>query len=231
MEKIKNPEWWRQAPFVTYILLTLNIAVFIWMLFVFGTTQSSEALVRTGANFRPFIVHFNEWWRLLTAGFIHIGIEHILMNMVSLYFVGIELEKILGHGRYLVIYLISVLGGNVVSFGLASAGALSAGASTGIFGLFAAYIVLGRLYPQSSYLRQRGQTFMTLFVINVLMNLFSGTIDNWGHMGGALMGALMTAAIGIKQYHPLTKKQRLLIFISIILLLILFIFIGIQREF
>lgn len=231
MEKIKNPEWWRKAPIITYILLSLNIAVFIWMLFTFGTTESSEALVSAGANFRPFIVAFNEWWRLLTAGFIHIGFEHIIMNMVSLYFVGIELEKILGRGRYLLVYLISILGGNIISFGLASEGSLSAGASTGIFGLFAAYIVLGRLYPQSSYLRQRGQTFMTLFAINVLMNVFSGTIDNWGHLGGALMGALMTASLGVKQNHPFAKKYRLLLFLSIILLFILFIFIGIKRAF
>lgn len=231
MNQLKNRNWWKDTPVLTYFIVGVNLLVYAWMLFTFSTTESSQALILTGANFRPMIVIFNEWWRLLTAGFIHIGFEHLAMNLLSIYFVGTELERIMGKWRFLMVYLISILGGNVLSFALANSGTLSAGASTGIFGLFTAYIVLGQMYPESAYLKMRAQSFTTLIVLNIVLNIFSGRVDNWGHLGGALFGALITAVIGIKyQSHQISKIQQVLLFGFMIVLFVILIHIGMRQT-
>lgn len=229
MNQLKNLNHWRNAPIITYIMLLINSIAYLWMMFKFGTTESTQALLIAGANYRPIIVMMNEWWRLLTAGFLHIGIEHFALNMLSLYFVGTELERILGRWRYLLIYLIGILGGNIVSFALAGDNTLSAGASTGIFGLFAAYIVLGKLFNYNPYLRERAQTFTLLIGINIFMNVFGGRVDIWGHVGGALFGALATFIFIPKKNVWIKTSQQILAAIAMVALGALLIFIGIRR--
>ncbi|MFK8197753.1 rhomboid family intramembrane serine protease [Tuanshanicoccus lijuaniae] len=230
IDKMKNPNWWKRTSVVTYIFIALNLLIYFLMIIIWGTTESSRVLLHAGAMFRPIIIQYNQWWRLFTAGFIHIGIEHLLMNLLSLYFVGMELERITGHWRFLCIYLLSIVGGNTLSFALSSSSVVSAGASTGIFGLFAAYVVLAKLYPLSSYLQERGKTFSMLIIANIVLNLFSGTIDMWGHIGGAVFGALATLMIGIPKSGKQNLVRRLQIITVVIILFVLLIFIGINRT-
>ncbi|MBK0347532.1 rhomboid family intramembrane serine protease [Aerococcaceae bacterium zg-ZJ1578] len=229
IHKLKNPIWWQQTPILTYLLIIINLCIYLMMIVTWGTTETSEVLLQAGAMFRLSIILFGQWWRLFTAGFIHIGVEHLLMNLLSLYFAGIELERITGHWRFLCIYLLSIVGGNALSFALASGSVISAGASTGIFGLFAAYIVLAKLFPSSRYLKDRSQTFTMLIVVNLGLNIFSGTIDMWGHIGGAIFGALATLMVGIPNQDKQSWLKRILVIIAIIALFMLLIFVGFKK--
>src|SRR5699024_3526907 len=101
-------------------------------------------LIYFGAKSNPAIVA-GEWWRLITPMFLHIGFTHILFNGLIVYFLGSQLEMIIGHFRYFLLYLLSGILGNAASFAFNFS--ISAGASTAVFGLFASTIVLGKLYP------------------------------------------------------------------------------------
>lgn len=191
-----------ESPWVTYLTVAGSIGVFVWMMAKYGTTTQSEALISAGAVFNYPMVYFNQWWRLLSSTFIHIGFQHLFLNMLCLYFVGYELERIIGHVRYLLIFLISAIGGSIFSFALQQ-DAVSAGASTAGFGLFTVFIVLSQLHPESEYFRRRAQTFMVMIVINFLLTFWQKDIGHWGHIGGAIYGALTTAIVGFPSVRGL----------------------------
>lgn len=212
------------TPYMTYIFLALNVAMYVYMLLRYNTTTNTMALLEAGANFTPAVVLNNEWWRLITAAFIHIGFSHILMNGITLYFLGIDLERIHGHFRFAIIYLVSALGGNLFSFAFNIN--VSAGASTAIFGMFASYLVLAHLNPDSPLFRQRASTFTILIVLNFMNGLFTSGIDNWGHFGGALFGALMTFAIGFGSSRSVSRLERGLAIIALLVVSMILIFVG-----
>ncbi len=146
------------------------------------------AAVKYGAMM-PMRVKRGEYWRLLTAGFLHIQIWHFLMNMVALYNLG-TLEYVFGHGLFAGILLISIVGGNLLSFLLEKDDTrITLGISGGLYGLLAAYMVLlfklGMLAEPSirfSLLRMLG--------INLLINLLPN-VSRMGHAGGFLTGFMI----------------------------------------
>ena len=115
----------RSAP-GTYLLLTVNIAVYLWMVIhgVNWSTPSDYALIHYGAN-EPWIVLHGEWWRLLTATFVHVGFWHIACNMWCLWNLGILGEPLIGPWGMTAVYLLTGIAGNLVSMawnvGLATA--------------------------------------------------------------------------------------------------------------
>ena len=129
-----------------------------------------------------------EWYRLLSAGFVHFGLFHVAMNMLLLYQLGRLLEPSVGSLTFGLVYFASLLGGSAGAL-VASPDALTGGASGAVFGLMAAGVV---------GLRQRGinpmQTGLGLtFVINLLFTLAIPGVSIGGHFGGALAGALCGA--------------------------------------
>lgn len=212
---------------MTYLFLAINIIVYIYMLIRFGTTENTLVLLKMGANFSPLIVQAHEWWRLLTAAFLHIGIQHIVMNGITLYFLGMELEKLMGHWRFTVVFLVAALGGNLFSFAFSDS--VSAGASTAIFGMFAAVIVLSKMYPHSYALKQRATSYTVLIILNVLTGLTSSGIDNWGHFGGAIFGALITLVVGLSIKSKTSSKERLFALVIVAILTVLLIMYGIYK--
>lgn len=206
------------APFVTYFLVAINVLVFIYMLMTFKTTTSIEALIETGAKSNPHIVYRGEWYRLITAAFIHIGFEHLLFNNLSIYFIGQDLERLMGHLRLFGLFIIASIGGNLFSFAFSEA--ISAGASTGIFGLFVAYIILAKMYPQSYGLKKRAMNFSVLILLNIVTGLMGSGLDNWGHIGGAVFGGLATLVIGLDGRYrtDFPKKYRWLALFGILCL-------------
>lgn len=146
---------------------------------------------------RKEIVNYHEYWRLFTPMFLHIGWLHFAVNMVTLYYVGTQVESIYGHWRYLLIYLLSGISGNILSFAFGSQGSISAGASTSLFGLFGAFIILGRHFrnnPAISFMVQRYATFIG---INLIFNLFSSSVDIMGHIGGLIGGLLVATVLAV----------------------------------
>ncbi|MGG5341575.1 rhomboid family intramembrane serine protease [Enterococcus sp. AZ192] len=183
-------------PLVTYLLLGITTLVFLGMELSGGST-SSQVLIGWGAMSRAEIIYLHEYWRLFTPMFLHIGWLHFVVNMVTLYYVGSQVESIYGHWRYLAIYLLSGVAGNIASFAFGSQNAISAGASTSLFGLFGAFVILGRHFrnnPAISFMVQRYATFIG---INLIFNLFSSQVDIMGHIGGLIGGFLTATALSV----------------------------------
>lgn len=129
-------------PFFTYVFLAVQIAVFIIMSLT-GGTQNTQNLIRFGAKYNPLIME-GQYWRLITPVFIHIGIMHLFMNSLSLYYIGPLVERIYGKARFALIYLFAGFTGCLASFLFSPS--LSAGASGAIFGLFGALLYIGTAY-------------------------------------------------------------------------------------
>lgn len=182
-----------KKPVVTYGLVGLNVIVFILMSLTGGSTNV-ENLLRFGASYQPLILA-GQWYRLITPMFIHIGLEHLLLNMLTLYFCGIFLENIFGHWRFITLYFVAGIGGNLLSTSLGN-NTISAGASTAIFGLFGTFIALGLVLRDSPYFKQLGRQFGILIVLNLGFALFPGAgIDIWGHLGGLISGFLFAGGV------------------------------------
>ncbi|WP_057740535.1 rhomboid family intramembrane serine protease [Limosilactobacillus secaliphilus] len=197
--------FFKAAP-VTVSLIAINVLVFLWLT-VNGGSTSTAVLVTYGAKYTPLIVA-GQWWRLMSAGFLHIGIEHLVINMLTLYFLGLYLENILGSLRMLLVYLASIIGGNLLS-AVVAANSVSAGASTGIFGLFGAFIFLGAEFHDNPLIHQLARQFLILVIFNLVADLMPG-IDMAGHIGGLLTGFLMTAIVGAPKLGQISLIKRLL---------------------
>ncbi len=177
------------APLWTYVLLALNALVWLAMT-ALGGSEDIRILVLFGAKYQPLIVS-GEYWRLLTANFLHIGILHLLMNSYALYLFGLQVERRFGRLRFVVLYLLSGLGGTILSY--IGSSALSAGASAAVFGLIGAATVYYAIYREAFGSQGRRQLSSLLLVMgyNLLWGLMNSQIDNLGHLGGLLVGLAM----------------------------------------
>jgi rhomboid protease GluP len=176
-------------PRIVYVLIAA-IAL-VWLATeLTGGTDDNLHMVNWGANFAP-LVTMGEYWRLLTANWLHFGVQHLAVNAYSLYALGSQIEALFGRSRFLTIYLLSGISGAVASYVLTNG--LSAGASTSIFGLFGALFVY--FYRQrhviGSASRAQLQHLIIVLVINVVFGVVAGGIDNWGHAGGLLGGLVL----------------------------------------
>lgn len=196
---------WRNEPFITYGLLAVSVLMYLLMSFN-GGSQNPLTLMYYGAKINELIV-YGEWWRLITPMFLHIGISHLLFNGLILYFLGAQLERILGHFRFLLLYLFSGILGNVASFAINSA--MSAGASTAIFGMFASTIVLAKMYPYHAGIQQLSRNYLFLIIINVIMGFTSSSVDNAGHLGGLLGGYLLMYVLSTPHTSVPSRKERI----------------------
>jgi membrane associated rhomboid family serine protease len=133
-------------------------------------------------------VQLGEWWRLITAAFLHIGPVHLVMNMLALLLFGSELESRLGRARFLGVYLVAVLGGSTAIQLFGYPDGYVAGASTAIYGLLGALGVL--LLAQ----RQDIRGLLTLLAINVFISFLPG-VSLLGHLGGLVAGALAAGVL------------------------------------
>lgn len=205
--------------YVTKFMIGLNILIFVYTYLIYGTTTDSRVLLLMGANVGELIVQFNQWYRLLTANFIHIGIAHLISNMFCLYSAGPILEALMGHFRFLILYLGAGVGGSLLSFAFNNS--ISAGASTAVLGIFGAYYILGYMHPESTYLKSRSNTIGTLIIFQFIMGIMTPGIDNWGHFGGALYGVLLTFILGTKWKSQNSKRDRFYALISLIIITML----------
>ncbi len=185
---------------VSITLVALNVLVFVVGLLV-GERSLQESY---GMLPGPVVlsdgtvggVATGEYYRLLTAAFLHGGPFHLAMNMFALATLGPTLETALGRSRYLALYLLSALGGSTLSFLLSSPGQLGVGASGAIFGLFGAYYVVVR--------KLGGETrqIVTLLGINLVITFAVPIIDWRAHLGGLATGALVAAALAYVPRGP-----------------------------
>lgn len=153
-----------------------------------------------------------EVYRLVTAMFLHYGVLHLLMNMWALWVLGRTLEAALGPLRFLGLYLLAGLGGNVAVYYFTAQNVQSVGASTAIFGLFAAlFIIMRRLGRDTS-------SVVPVLVINLLFTFMVPNISVAGHLGGLVTGGLMALVLA---YAPRTRRTQLQIAGGVVILLLL----------
>lgn len=210
---------------MTRALIIVNIIVFAIMT-LNGGTQNTENLVRFGAVFKPYIAA-GQWWRLFTAAFIHIGFMHILFNMYFLYQLGPTFEMLYGSRNFLIIYLVSGIIGNLVSFAFGSPGTVSAGASTSLYGIFGLALGIMLNYKNDAMLANFGASFLSVIAINVIYSLISPNVGILGHFGG-LVGGLLLSGIFPVVNRELQSGVRLISLAALIVLVVLLIRIGLK---
>jgi membrane associated rhomboid family serine protease len=170
---------------VTLGLIAINVVVFVITAASGGgvvTASGSSTIYEHFALIPPAVAH-GEWWRLVSAAFLHYGIFHIGFNMYALYIVGPPLEAALGRLRYVVLYLLAGIGGGVLSVAIGPLNEQAAGASGAIFGLFGALYVVAR----HRNLATNGIT--VVIVANLVFTFAIPNIDWRGHVGGLVTGA------------------------------------------
>ncbi len=159
----------------------------------------------------PHGVAFGEYWRLVTAMFLHYGLIHLFLNMWALWLLGPYLERTLGSARFLALYLIAGIGGNVAAY-VFQPYSLTAGASGAIFGLFAALFVINRRLGRDN------SGVITLLVINLLMVFVIPSISLAGHVGGLITGGLVMLGFA---YAPRAQRTPVQVASAVMVMVLL----------
>lgn len=188
-----------RQPMVAVALIALNVVAFLVTMIQGGgeSTLGSSALFRDGA-LSPMYVAAGDWWQLITSGFLHAGVLHIAMNMLSLYLIGVGLERVLGAARFLTVYGLSLLGGSVAVYLMTEPDSSTVGASGAIFGLLGALLVIYKRLRLD--LRQLG----VILALNAFITFTVSGISWQAHVGGFIVGGIVGAAM---VYAP--QKNRL----------------------
>ncbi|HTC34561.1 MAG TPA: rhomboid family intramembrane serine protease [Bryobacteraceae bacterium] len=163
------------ARFTTIVILLINTA-----LYLAEYLSPQSGITRAGESLPAFMMQ-GEWWRLITAGFLHNGILHILMNSWVLFDLGAEVETLYGTSRLIVFYFVGTVTGFSASSHIAG-GHISVGSSAGIFGLIGAMLAFG--FTDRSSLGMQVKSLYTRWVIYGLVLSFLPGVDFWAHVGG-----------------------------------------------
>ncbi|HZS27280.1 MAG TPA: rhomboid family intramembrane serine protease [Candidatus Angelobacter sp.] len=198
---------------VTTALTAINVAVFVGMVATDARFLdfSGQALVAWGANVGPYTLN-GEWWRLITAGFVHGGLMHIAFNMWCLWSLGQLSERLFGRFQTLFIYLLTGVGGALLSIAHNSR-TFEVGASGAIFGIAGALLAgvkFGNLSISAGQKRSVVSSMVFFVGINFALgaglmgNIFGANIDNFCHLGGFITGLLMGLPMGgFAQHHKI----------------------------
>jgi len=194
-------------PVVTYGLIAINVAVYLAMVISgISPMQPTPAQVLAwGGNSGPFTM-YGEWWRLITACFLHYGLIHIGMNMFILFQAGIFVEKLFGNVRYLLLYLLAGVGGNIAGLYIHPL-SIAAGASGAVFGVYGG--LLGFLVVQHGVVPRSNSVAIAksagiFLAYNLVYGLSSKTTDLTAHVGGLVTGFVMGCALA----QPLSAEGQ-----------------------
>ncbi len=183
---------------VTRVLVVVNVLVYLAELARGGNVNGTNNWIfENGALYGPLVAH-GDWWRLITAAFLHYGPLHLALNMLALWWLGQPVEAALGRVRYVLLYLVAGLAGSAGAL-ILNPNAVTVGASGAIFGILGALLVLE--YQVTGSLA--GQA-MTLIVINLAFSAgFSSNISLGGHVGGLIAGILgAVALVAFRRHYP-----------------------------
>jgi len=195
----------RRLPPVTVVILVVLVVTFLVEVRV-GALASREAIVAMGALARERVAA-GEYWRLLTAPWLHGGVDHLVGNGIALFILGMLCEAAFGRAQFVLLYVLSGLAGSLGS--LAVSVGPSVGASGAIFGLQGAAIVLFRLHRDRLLVRDRRVGFVLLVwaIYSIASGLMQPFIDNGAHIGGALGGALIARRLHPVVLSPLPPER------------------------
>ncbi len=178
---------------ITISLIIINVIIFFIMEFV-GATDSAASMIQYGAVYPTLIKEGGEYWRFFTATLMHFDFEHLLNNMVMLGVSGNILERALGKAKYLVLYFTAGIGGCLLSYLEminSDVYAVAAGASGSIFGIVGALAWILVLH-KGRYETLTGRGMIMMLILSLYYGASTGDVDNWGHIGGFIMGFLLS---------------------------------------
>ncbi len=201
--KMSNVDW-RKVP-ITCSLIVLNVACALAIGWIFHGASDLGALVQVGANVKS-AVDVGEWWRLPASMFLHVGVLHLVMNMVNLWILGRLLEQMFGRLRFFAVYMLAGIGGALASYGLGPPG-MSAGASGAIMGVLGAVVVELALFHHSYPQRWRRSllgilVFLTVSFVGI--GFVVEVADQYAHVAGLLVGGI--AAGIVSPQSPLSRS-------------------------
>ena len=191
--------------YITIILLTLYVAMF-FVMEILGGSERISVLIQCGAKVNLYIVGRNEWWRLITATFLHAGIMHLAFNGMSLYFWGPTIEILFGKWKFLCLYMMAGFLGSAASFAFSAS--VSVGASGAIFGLLGGILYL-RTQHKEAFKRFFGVQVFLIIGLNLYNGFVNSGIDNFGHIGGLIGGFLAAGAVGLMHQKGFTTQKAL----------------------
>lgn len=168
-------------PTVTIAIIALCVLAYGWQFL------TQDGVTGDYGMWPVYLALDNEYYRLLTSMFLHGGLLHIGLNMLFLWMLGPQLEYVLGHVRFAVLYVVAGLGGSIASFWFSAPNTLSVGASGAIFGLLGAYVVVGRRLAIDT------TQIIGLIVINIALGFVISGIDWRAHLGGLITGGAVAA--------------------------------------
>lgn len=198
----------RKKSYVNGILIALNVVTFLY-LEIAGSSQDILFMAESGAVFAPAVIYEKEYYRLLTAMFMHFGIDHIINNMIVLFALGDNLERTLGHVKYLILYLVCGVGSNLISMLISGPDSMiiSAGASGAVFGVVgglvsAVLVNKGRLEELS--LRQ----LAIMVALSLYLGFTESGVDNVAHIAGLLLGILFGIILYRKPKKDVDRREN-----------------------
>ena len=189
----------QRLPPVTLGIVVVLAAIFLVEVAV-EVLDSPEAFLLAGALSREAVLQ-GEWWRLVSAIFLHGGVEHLVGNAVALFVLGMVCEHAFGRGQFVVLFVAAGIAGSLVSM-LTSPGP-SVGASGAIFGLQGAAIVLFRRHRERLLVRDRriGVVLIVWGLYTIAQGILTPYVDNGAHVGGFIAGALLG-----RQLYPIVLE-------------------------
>ncbi len=201
----------------TKVLIIINICIFI-LSFLLSETGVYDVFTNFALN--KHYVKMGQVYRLITCGFLHADIIHLLCNMYSLNIIGTQIENFIGKKKFLIVYFVSMLTGSLLSCVLTTS--WSVGASGAIFGLLGSLLYFGyhyRIYLGSVIKSQ----IIPLLILNLGIGFIIPNIDVSAHIGGLVGGVLGTMAVGIDNKNSKTDRINGIICLLILIIFLFFI--------
>lgn len=188
---------------ITRFLIFVNVLAFIWEISVAGPgmvsmlgSDSEQAVLIKGALWPNAVLVYHQWWRIITSAFLHGGLMHIFVNMLSLWFLGRFIEMIAGSARMLSIYVLSMIVSGLAIVYLSAPDVPTLGASGAIFGLFGALFAIGFKLGKPGM--QLIKDNLGILILNLIITFTVPAISWQAHVGGLLTGFIVTLLI----YYP-----------------------------
>lgn len=189
----------------TVVIAGINIVIFIGLTMI-GMTEDAYFMLSKGAIYAPYITEYGEYYRLFTGMFLHFGIQHLGNNMLLLIVVGSQFEREIGTIKFVIIYIIAGLGGNVLSLmSTLQTGnyTVSAGASGAIFGIIGGMLwIVIRNKGQVGTMTSRG--LIVMIALSLYLGYTGSGIDNLAHIGGLGVGFVLSSFLYWKPKRDLS---------------------------
>lgn len=202
-----------KKPFLTYILVAINLIMFLLLELVGSGSTDLSTLIKFGAKYNTAILE-GDWWRFITPMFLHIGFLHLVMNTLALYYLGMSVERIYGSWRFLIIYFAAGITGGIASFAFTTQ--VSAGASGAIFGCFGALLYFGVAHP-SLFIRSMGWNVFVVLAINLAFGFLVPMVDNSAHIGGLIGGFLASAIVHLPNHKKSLRQAAAFFLFSVVI--------------